>query len=376
MSTADPIGWSERRGRDRGSWRACPRVRRRSGAKPFGFSGRFVNFPERVAAGRRWRLITVLRITAGLPGLLALGFLARPPAASAHLRSGTVAVDYRSSVLHADTSAYSARIFQSDRALGVTLKPGHSVVLVGYIGEPVMRLDAVGLWSNAASPTAVVLRLMKRSHRVLSSTPRWRLQRGRHSVIWQDARAQGLAPGVKQGVWSVPLIVDGRRARLEGELERFPAPPLWPWFGMLAGLLVAGLLLVLRRRDLAGSAAVVFSIAAAAASVVILVAFAFDVYASPGTWIEGFDATALLGVGAGVLLRGPRHHHVAAAIGLGLVGVAVGLFEGAIFLHAIVLAILPSTATRIVDVVAIGAGLDAAALGLVYLDTIDPGGQA
>lgn len=97
-----------------------------------------------------------MRLTAALPGVVALVLLAIPAAAGAHLRSGTVAVDYRVSVLNPDTAAYSAQIFQSDRALSVTVKPGHVVVLLGYLGEPVFRLDAVGLGLNAASPTAVV----------------------------------------------------------------------------------------------------------------------------------------------------------------------------------------------------------------------------
>jgi hypothetical protein len=336
------------------------------------FRGHFASSPERVAAsGRAWLLITVLRVRAVLPGLVALAFVASPAAAGAHLRSGTVAVDYRASVLHADTSAYSAQIYQSDRALSVNVKPGHIVVLLGYLGEPVFRVGAAGLWVNAASPTAVVLRLVTKSQRSLASTPHWLLERGRHFVVWQDARVQGLSAGVRQGAWSVPVIVDGRRARLEGELWHLPAPSPWPSLGLLAGLLAAGLSpLVLRRRDLAARAAVGFAVAAAAASVVILVAFALDPYASPGTWIEGFDAIAFLGVGVWGLLRGPAHLQIAAAIGLGLVALAVALLEGAIFLHPIVLAVLPGTATRIVDIVAIGAGLDAAALGgWFYLET-------
>ncbi len=166
------------------------------------------------------------RLRTLLPGLVALAILASPAAASAHLRSGTVAVDYRASVSPADTSAYSAQIFQSDRALSITVKPGHAVVLVGYLGEPVFRLDTVGLWVNAASPTAIVLRLVGKSQRVLASTPRWRLARGRRSVVWPDARAQGLPPGVRQGGWRVPLIVDGHRARLTGSYSASPLPRL------------------------------------------------------------------------------------------------------------------------------------------------------
>ncbi len=114
---------------------------------------------------------------------------------------------------------------------------------------------------------------------------------------------------------------------------------------------------------------IVFGVVAALACVVVLVAFALDAYASPGTWIEAVDAIVFLGVGVWALLRAPQHWHVGAAIGMGLVAVAVGLLEGAIFLHPIALAVLPGAATRFADILALGAGLDAAVLGgLVYVE--------
>lgn len=280
------------------------------------------------------------------PGIVVVALLIVPPPAGAHLRSGTVAVDYRASVSSPRASAYSAQVFQSDRALGVTIKPGHVVVLVGYLGEPVFRLDAAGLWVNVASPTAVVLRLVKKSARIVAVSPRWRLAQGRRSVVWQDSRAQGLPPGVRRGDWSVPLIVDGQRSAMRGELHRLPAPALWPWL----------------------------AVAAAAAAALLIVAFALDAYASPGTWIEGLDALAFLGVGIWVLFRGPERWRIAGAIGTGLVALAVGLLDGAVFLHPIVLAILPAGVVKLTGLVAIGAGLDAAALGaLFYAETHMPG---
>jgi hypothetical protein len=302
--------------------------------------------------------------------VVALALLASPVAASAHLRSGTIAVDYRATVLRTVPSAYSAQIFESDHGLSLTVKPGHVVVLLGYLGEPVFRADRAGLWVNSASPTAVAVRLLSKAQAITAAAPRWRLQRGRRSVVWHDARAQGLPPGVDQGAWSVPLIVDGHAARLQGELRRFPVPALWLWFGVLACLLAAGASpLLLGRRDLVRAAPVAFAIVAAVASVVIAVAFALDAYASPGTWIEGFDATAFLAVGVGALLRGPDSLHLAAAIGVGLVGLAVGLLDGAVFLHPIVLAVLPGPLIRVAEVTAIGAGLNAAALGaLLYVE--------
>jgi hypothetical protein len=253
-------------------------------------------------------------------------------------------------------------------------------VLVGYLGEPVFRLDATGLWVNASSPTAAVLRLVTGRKHVASSAPVWVLQRGKRSVIWADSRSQGLPPGVSRGTWMVPLIVDGRRSRLDGELRRFPAPPLWLWLGILAVILVAGVTpIMLRGRDLAGPASIWFGVVAACACGVVLIAFVLDAYASPGTWIEALDAIAFMAVGVWALLRAPRKWHVAAAIGLGLVALAVGLLEGAIFLHPVVLAVLPGSAVRFADIVAVGAGLAAAGLGgLVYAEQggVMPSGPA
>jgi hypothetical protein len=341
-------------------------------------SERFDSSPEPARAGRslRWLAGSPLRTVLGCVVLLAS--LAVPPSACAHLRSGTVAVDFGATVFQSRTAAYSAQIFQSDRALGLTIKRGHTVVLVGYLGEPVFRLDAAGLWVNATSPTAVVLRLISRSSRAVAATPQWRLTRGRHSIVWQDARAQGLPSSVRRGDWSVPLIVDGRRSLLRGELQRFPAPALWPWLCLLTVLLAGGAApLLLRRRGLAGAAATRFAVAASAAAIVILAGFALDAYASPGTWIEGVDAVAFLGVAIWVLFRGPERWRVAGAVGAGLVALAVGLLEGAVFAHPIVLAILPAVAVRLACVVAIGAGIDAAALGaLFYAETDAPGAGA
>ena len=295
---------------------------------------------------------------------VALACLAAPVNAGAHLRSGTVAVDYQASVRHPDTAAYTSRIFQSDRALGVTVKSGHSVVLVGYLGEPVFRLDDAGLWLNQNSPTAAADRLVPKLKPTPAPGPRWRLRRGRHSVVWQDGRVQGLPLGVARGIWSVPLIVDGHRSGLEGQLHRLPAPLLWPWLALLAGILAAAALSMRAgRADLVRAEAIRLALLCALASTVLAVVFALDPYASPGTWIESADGVVFIAVGVGVILRGPRHWQAGAAIGLGLLGVGIGLSKGAVFFHPIALAILPATAVRYAGIIALGAGGGAAALG-------------
>ena len=185
-------------------------------------------------------------------------------------------------------------------------------------------------------------------------------------MVWHDARTQTLPPGVREGRWRVPLIVDGKRVRLEGELQRYPAPLLWPWLAALAAILAVGLApVLLAHRASAERVAIGAAVVATGATIVLITAFALDAYASPGTWIEAVDSLALLAVGVWVLLRGPERFHVAAAIGMGLVGLAVGLLEGAVFFHPIVLAVVPATAVRLSAILAIGAGIDAATLGVV-----------
>ena len=324
---------------------------------------------DRLASGR-WSV--------GLAAVVAVAWLAGAAPASAHLRSGTVAVDYRATVANAAHPAYAAQIYQSDHGLSLTLRPGHAVVVLGYLGEPVMRLDATGLSVNAASPTARAMHLVDRAHAVNGAGPHWRLERGRHSVVWHDARVQGLPPGLVEGVWRVPLVIDGRHGVLSGGLHRFPDPPVWLWLAALACWLgVAVVPLFRHRHDQARRWAIIFALVAAAATTVVGLAFALDAYASPGTWIVGVDVVIFLAVGVEVLRRGPRHLHVAAAIWLGFVSVALGLLNGAIFLHPIVLAVLPGTVMRLLVLTAIGGGASAALLGAsrfseIIADTVPP----
>ncbi len=313
-------------------------------------------------------------VAAACLGIAAVAYLTTAGPASAHLRSGTVAVDYRVGVAHPVTQAYTARIYQSDHGLSLTQRPAHVVTVLGYLGEPVIRLDDAGLSVNAASPTARAMHLVDKAHAVQAPGARWHLQRGRHSVVWHDARVQGLPPGLDAGIWRVPLVVDGRGQTLSGTLRRFPHPPLWLWLAALAGWLAAGAIPLIRRgREPVRARALVLAVIAAVAAVVIAVAFALDAYASPGTWIVGVDVIIFLAVGVEVMRRGPRHLQVAAAIWLGLVSAALGLLNGAVVLHPIVLAILPGTVMRALVVTAIGAGAAAAVLGATLFGEVTTG---
>ena len=288
--------------------------------------------------------------------------LLAPAVAGAHLRAGTVAVDYRASVAAPAEAGFTARIYQSDRALSISVKPGHSIVVLGYLGEPFLRLDDAGVTVNAASATAAGTGVLLKGEFVSGRTTAWRLRRGRHSVVWHDARVQGLPPGAERGAWSVPLVVDGRPVRLTGELVRELRPAVWPW--PVGAAVCAALMLVfalLGRAMRVGS--IVFAVAASIAAALTALGFALDTYASPGTWIAGLDELAFIAVGLGVLVWGPRPAQAPATIGLGLLAAAVGVSKGAVFLHPIVLSLLVGVAARLFVAISIGAGVAAAVLG-------------
>ncbi|HEX6699117.1 MAG TPA: hypothetical protein VF101_00140 [Gaiellaceae bacterium] len=275
--------------------------------------------------------------------------LAWPAAASAHIRTGTVAVSYRATITHVPRGVV-ARVYPGDLALGLSALPGHRVTLLGYLGEPFARVDShdATIFKSAPTSAAAAVRIQK-------SGPR---------VVWHDARLRGLRARTTHGKWAVPLVVDGHRARLSGTLVRLPAPAAWPWAVVGVPFVAAAALLLLRRSPrylelgaFALGGIVVASVVATAAG------FGFDANASEGRWVEGATEVLFAAVGVAVLVRGRPETRVLAAGALGLLGLAVGASKIPVFTHAIVLSLLPGTAARLTLAVMIWASAAAVALG-------------
>src|SRR2546423_11016824 len=284
-----------------------------------------------------------------LPFLAALAPLASPAPPRAHIRTGSVAVDYRVRVFPTRLPL-SAHVYLGDRAVRLTVQPGHSVTVLGYGGEPFLRIDAAGV-TVTRSPTAAALGL----------TPR---RTSGRSFVWHDARVRGLPSGIDRGRWAIPLRVDGRRARLAGELRRVEAPPAWPWLALGLPFVVATALLLLRRVALERSA-IALGVLAGAATIVTAAAFAFASNASEGRWVEAGNEAVFALAGLAVIARGSRDARVTAAGALGLLALAVGVTKVPVFLHGVVLSALPGTPARVAVALTVWIGAAATALGLV-----------
>ena len=103
----------------------------------------------------------------------------------------------------------------------LTVDPGRTVIVRGYLGEPMIRF-ADGLVSvNRASPTA-------NADRIASGGSGWATVVHGRTYVWHDHR---LAPPPRRGegpagIWSVPLTIDGRRAEIAGTFWHVsPAQP-------------------------------------------------------------------------------------------------------------------------------------------------------
>ena len=291
--------------------------------------------------------------TARLFVLAVAGGLLVPSTAAAHLRSGTMAADYRARVTSPPSPAFAARVYQSDRALHVVVRPGHTLVVLGYLGEPFLRIDAAGVTVAPASPTAAS------THAVSHA--------GARSATWHDARVQSLPPGTNRARWSVAIVVDGRRSAITGVVWRVPRPSWWLWLAAAIAVAAAAVGAGLRAGpERLQTWSVALGAVAATCAVVAAAGFSLSEYASPGTWIESADEAIFALAGAAVLAWGPRAARAAAGGGLGLLALAVGLSKGAVFLHAVVLSALPGSMCRALVLVAVAAGSAAAAAGVLH----------
>jgi hypothetical protein len=285
-----------------------------------------------------------------------LAALAAPAVASAHPRSATVALDYRLSV---DTQlpGVHAEVLDGDRALRLRLTSAAHVVVLGDLGEPMLRLGG-GVWVNESSPTA-------QANRLITQTGRgWRRLAGGDSFAWHEHR---LAPPPYDGGttgpvarWTVPVVVDGHRTSLSGRFWRVARPRAWLWLAAV-GVAAAAAAAIVRLRPQVG---VPLTVAAGAvAGLAALVAeTTFSLRDSPRgdvSWIPIGIGLVVAAVAGWLVLagRGVRRAYVAGAIGAGVAALTLSWLG--VFFHGVVVAALPPTPMRLACAAALGAGVTA-----------------
>lgn len=192
-------------------------------------------------------------------------------------------------------------------------------------------------------------------------------------MTWHDPRVHRLPPGDDHGRWAIPVLVDGRRSQLEGEIRRVSASPPWPLFAIGAAFLAGtGWIVARRSPGLLRSATTAFGVLAAGATLAIAVSFAAASTAAEDVWMESGTEFALVLLLLGFMLFGSGDTRALAGGLLGLLALAVGLTDIPVFLHGIVLSAVPADVIRLFVALAIFAGAAAVVLGLfVFLDVLE-----
>lgn len=223
------------------------------------------------AAGRGSTGRRVRWSRAAFPCLLAALILAATPGpAAAHI----VWPDFVSEVRGLTPAApgVEVRMLGSDRRLEIRDPGHHTVVVLGYDGEPFARILPDGSAQvNVRSPATYLNR--NRTENVVvppeadpTAAPVWRTEATDGRLEWHDHRSHWMGSGIPSQVehttdrtkifdYGVPIVVDGRRTAIVGTLYWAGRPDRPPVLGALAfilapiGLGVLGLLWMLRRMD-------------------------------------------------------------------------------------------------------------------------------
>lgn len=309
--------------------------------------------------------------------LVALIVVVDPPAASAGVPAG----DTESKVVSVEPAspAIDLRVLGGDETLRLDVDPGHEVVVLGYLGEPYLRVDGQGnVFENQRSPAVTA-----NADRYNTGTPppsadatappEW-AQVGRGGTFeWHDHRMHWMTeavpvpgePGDLVFAWTVDLTVDGNPVAVAGELRRGEASPGWPWF-LLAGVVAAAVVTVgLRRRP---------SIATAMASAAAVTALAIGLTVGERLALECWTcgrvldlvplAVALGAVLASAVVRGRGARLSTAALALvALTGWL--LVHLRVLTSSVVVSAWPDAVVRSGVAVALGIGVAGLALAAV-----------
>jgi hypothetical protein len=177
-------------------------------------------------------------LTAALTGLFAL---INPVPAAAHIvGTGGSPTNYRTTVtaIRPAVPTVAVTVGIGGKWVRVTNQGAAEIVILGYRGEPFLRLSQNRVQINELSSTAAETGQTPGNppSTDLAAGPRWVQPRDGDSATWTDARID--PPERASGSWELPLVVDGQQVTVLGTRELIPPPSPWPWVAAL-GLLAA-----------------------------------------------------------------------------------------------------------------------------------------
>jgi len=181
--------------------------------------------------------------------------------AAAHAVGGAQASNYQTRILSIQPGVpgLTVEVVDAGARLRVRNHTGREVMVLGYAGEPYLRVGPAGMFENRRSPATYLNRARLNPappppDASADAPPLWRRIGDGDTVTWHDHRAHWMgasdppevkaAPNRTQVVvpgWQAELRVGNQPVRVSGDLRWIPGPNPWPW----VALAVAWLPLVL-----------------------------------------------------------------------------------------------------------------------------------
>ena len=167
--------------------------------------------------------------------------LVGPGTAAAHLAGGASPTNSRSVVteFRPAGSGVGVTVGLGGQFVRISDRDAEEIVVLGYRGEPFLRLWQQRVQVNPRSSTAVQTGQLQRTAQSADADGQWVQLSDGDSVTWTDARidARSLPEGAS-GSWTLPLVVDGQPVTVLGTRTGLAAPLPWPWVAAL-GLVAA-----------------------------------------------------------------------------------------------------------------------------------------
>lgn len=296
--------------------------------------------------------------------------------AAAHGR-GSDATNFSSRITSApNLPGVEWRIYGGDEYLAVS-SPQVEVVVLGYEGEPYLRVGPEGVFENRNSAATYLNQERYAEVTVPAGVgpdvpPEWvkvsdesSYALHHHHIHWM---AQSEPPAVRDNPgeavvvnpeWTVPFEVDGQAYEVTGELLWIPPPPVWPW--LLGALVVLSVPVLLGLRSQPVDADRWPALARPAAGVLAVVSLANvvhlvdDLVATPQplpvALIAGVQTLLFIGIGLFSAVRGWQAREGAfTALGVGSAAILVG--QGLLYVSVLgasqTASVFPGVVTRAV----------------------------
>ncbi|MDQ1380244.1 MAG: hypothetical protein QOJ71_963, partial [Actinomycetota bacterium] len=320
-----------------------------------------------------------------------LGLSAAP--ASAHTISGPKPTNYRSRVVAIAPSipGISARVVDLGSKLEVTNRTSTEVTVLGYEGEPYLRIGPAGVFENLRSQATYINRTRQGGSvppdvdTAPDAVPEWKKISSGHSTSWHDhnihwmqaqpppevARTPGSFHHLSQR--NVILRYNDQRVAIAVALDWVPGPSGLPWIAPLVALFLLGLLAVVVTKWWRLLPALVVVLVASD----IAHALAFEIPRPGGNltkvlqFIGGNFVSIAVWAAAIPTVIGLVRRRAEALYGVVFVGLLVALIGGATDLAALWKSQLPDAGpawlTRLEVAVALGLGVGLVAGALIRM---------